>query len=85
MTPHSNRFNEMVLMMGHKIHFYGEIWLIILKLSLLPLLIWSAVVLKTILRLLFLPLNEKVFWETVLMRGHNISFYVGIWKIHCSR
>ena len=30
-------------MMGHKIRFYGEIWLIILKLSLLPLLIWSTV------------------------------------------
>ena len=28
-------------MMGHKICFYGEIWLIIPKLSLLPLLIWS--------------------------------------------
>ena len=29
-------------MMGHKICFYGEIWLIIPKLSLLPLLIWST-------------------------------------------
>ena len=29
-------------MMGHKIWFYGEIWLIIPKLSLLPLLIWST-------------------------------------------
>ena len=29
-------------MMGHKICFYGEIWLIISKLSLLPLLIWST-------------------------------------------
>ena len=28
-------------MMGHKICFHGEIWLIISKLSLLPLLIWS--------------------------------------------
>ena len=28
-------------MMGHKICFYGEIWLIIPKLSPLPLLIWS--------------------------------------------
>ena len=30
-------------MQGHKICFYGEIWLIIPKLSLLPLLIWSTV------------------------------------------
>ena len=29
-------------MMGHKICFYGEIWLIIPKLSLLLLLIWST-------------------------------------------
>ena len=29
-------------MMGHKICFYGEIWIIIPKLSLLPLLIWST-------------------------------------------
>ena len=34
--------NETVLMMGHKICFYGEIWPIILKLSMLPLLIWST-------------------------------------------
>ena len=30
-------------MMGHKICFYREIWLIISKLSLLALLIWSTV------------------------------------------
>ena len=30
------------LMMGHKICFYGEIWLIIPKLSLLSLPIWST-------------------------------------------
>ena len=29
-------------MMGHKICFYGEEWLIISDLSLLPLLIWSS-------------------------------------------
>ena len=29
-------------MMGHKIFFNGEIWIIILKLSLLPFLIWST-------------------------------------------
>ena len=29
-------------MMGHKICFNGQIWLIIAKLSLLPLLIWSS-------------------------------------------
>ena len=28
--------------MGHKICLYGEIWLIVSKLSLLPLLIWSS-------------------------------------------
>ena len=29
-------------MVGHKLCFYGEIWLIIPQLSLLPLLIWST-------------------------------------------
>ena len=29
-------------MMGHKIRFYGYIWIIVLKLSQLPLLIWST-------------------------------------------
>ena len=33
---------ERVLMMGCKICFNGEIWLVIPKLSLLPLLIWST-------------------------------------------
>ena len=32
--PSLNRLREMVLMMGHKICFYEEIWLIIPKLSL---------------------------------------------------
>ena len=32
----------MVLMRGHEICFYGELWLIIPKLSLFPLLIWSS-------------------------------------------
>ena len=41
MTPHQNRLDETVLMMGHKICFYEEIWIIIPKLSLLLLLIWS--------------------------------------------
>ena len=36
-APHKNRLNKMVLMMGQRICFCGEIWLIIpkLKLSLL--------------------------------------------------
>ena len=38
---------ETVLMMGHKICFYGEMWLIIPKLSLLLLLIWSTADLQT--------------------------------------
>ena len=29
MTPHLNRLDETVLMVGHKIRFYGEILLII--------------------------------------------------------
>ena len=40
-TPHSNRLGETVLMMGHNMCFTGEIWKIIPKLSLLPLLNWS--------------------------------------------
>ena len=37
-TPHKNRLDRMVLMVGHKICFYGKIWLVIPKLSLLPFL-----------------------------------------------
>ena len=40
-NPHKNCFNKMVLMLGHKTCFYGEIWLYIPNLSLLSLLIWS--------------------------------------------
>ena len=40
-TTRWNRLNETVLMMGHKICFYLEIWLIIPKLFLLPLLTWN--------------------------------------------
>ena len=35
-------------MTGHKIFLYGEIWLIIPKLSPLPLLIWSTDVYVTV-------------------------------------
>ena len=41
-TPHKNRLSETVLMMGHKICFYGEKWLITPKFSLLPLLNWNT-------------------------------------------
>ena len=42
MTPHYNRLNETVLMMGHKICCSGEIWIFIPKLSLLPLRTWCT-------------------------------------------
>ena len=42
MTPHYNHLDETVLMMGHKICFNEEIWIVIPKLSLLLLLIWST-------------------------------------------
>ena len=41
-NPHLNRLSETVLMRGHNLRFYGEIWKIIPKISLLPLLIWSS-------------------------------------------
>ena len=41
-TRHTNRLDEMVLMMGHKICFYGKIQIIILKLSLFSFLIQST-------------------------------------------
>ena len=40
--PVLSSLDEMILMMCHKICFYEEIWLIIPKLSVLPLLIWST-------------------------------------------
>ena len=44
--PYENRLDAMVLMMGHKICFYGEIRLILPKFSLLSPLIWSTVILR---------------------------------------
>ena len=41
-TPHQNRLDETVLMMGLKICFNGKIWRIIPKLSQIPILIWST-------------------------------------------
>ena len=41
-THHKNRLVEIVLTMGPKIRFNGERWIIIPKLSQLPLLIWST-------------------------------------------
>ena len=41
-TPHYNHLDKTVIMMGHKTCFYGEISLIIPKLSLLPPFIWST-------------------------------------------
>ena len=41
--PSLECLNKTVLMNGQKIRLQGEIWLIIPKLSLLPLLIWSTV------------------------------------------
>ena len=40
--PSLEPLNETVLMMGHKICFYGEIYTTIPKLSLLSRLIWST-------------------------------------------
>ena len=39
-------------MMGQNLCFYGEIWLTIPELSLLPLLIWSTGLRKTVLTIL---------------------------------
>ena len=52
-TIHLDLLNATVPMMGHKICFYGEIWLIIPKLSLLPLLIWSIGHVVVVVALLF--------------------------------
>ena len=43
MTPHENRLDETVLMIGRNIRFKGVTWKIIPKLSLLPPLICSTV------------------------------------------
>ena len=42
-TLHLNSLDQMVLIVGHNIHFKVVLWKIIPKLSLLPLLIWSTV------------------------------------------
>ena len=51
-----NRLDETVLKMGHKKCLLGEIWLIIPKLSLLPLLIWSTALLQYFLLVLLYTL-----------------------------
>ena len=60
-TPQQKRHDETVLKMGHKICFSEEIWLIIPKLFLLPLLIWSTV--STLLRYPFFLTNLWQIWE----------------------
>ena len=50
----------MVLMMGHKIYFDGKMWLIIPKLSLLLLLIWSSALFYMIyLSEWYVPIEKK--------------------------
>ena len=44
-----NVSHKTVLMMGHKICFNGELWIIIRKLSLVPLLIWSTDIHQSVL------------------------------------
>ena len=48
-------------MMGHKICFKGEIWLIIPKLSLLPLLIWTTDLINILKAISFSAKNKDVF------------------------
>ena len=50
-TPHKNRLDKTVLMMGHKICLYIEIWQIIPKISLLPLLSGALMSLVFLMRL----------------------------------
>ena len=58
-------------MMGHKICFHGEIWLIIPKLSLLSLLIWSTVYANTL----------QIFAEKKNVRGfHSAKILTRIGK-----
>ena len=53
-------------MMGHNICFYEEIWLIILKLSQLPVLIWSNV------------LDFNPFWGIVQTVQTGVGAAVGV-------
>ena len=48
-TPYKN-LGKTVLLMGHNLCFCGQIWEIIPKLSLLPLLIWSTVITASVNR-----------------------------------
>ena len=59
-TPHYNRLDKTDLMMAHKICFSEEIWIIITKLSLLLLLIWSPVLLRVAVLLFVVVLLNKV-------------------------
>ena len=65
-------------MMCHKICFYGDIWIIIPKLSLLLLLIWST---DNYLAINLVSLSQNGLDEIVLMMGHKIYFYGEIWII----
>ena len=69
--------NKTFLMMGHQICLYGEIWLIIPKISLLPLLI-NLLQCKSICYILLqvsLLKSVKEENKAVLMMGHKIRFY----------
>ena len=68
-TPHKKRFDETIIMMGHKMCFYGEIWIIISKLILLPLLIWITGIVKGYE-------NMKYFGDIVSDRDTFAKYYL---------
>ena len=75
--------NKTFLMMDHQICFYGEIWLIIPKISLLPLLINLLQCKSICFIFLQVSLLKSVEEEnkTFLMMDHQICFYGEIWLI----
>ena len=64
-------------MVGHKICFYGEIWLIIPKLSMLPLLIWNSGC-DTILASWLFHLHHLSHIPTLAQHGGNIKYILYI-------
>ena len=71
-------------MMGHKICFSGEIWIMIPKIFWLPLPIWNTKIHSEMLHLHvvppFLESKQHYFYEIMLAFRDNVNSQNGVWS-----
>ena len=67
-------------MMGHKICFSGEMWLIIPKLSLLPLLIWSTEIIQGQRYITFKRANSECLIMEKAVNSGIFAYIFAFWQ-----